>query len=110
MAARRSRAWNSAGPSVQAAELELPLPAMAEDQWSEVDEYFSEKLLPRDPVLESALEASVTGTADLSGLEQVVNTKPFLLSTVQLTRHLDHCPAEPRTSEQPLCSLVPLCR
>jgi predicted O-methyltransferase YrrM len=32
---------------------------MAEDQWSEVDRYFSEGLLPSDPILESALEASV---------------------------------------------------
>lgn len=33
--------------------------AMAEDQWTEVDQYFSGKLLPSDPVLESALETSV---------------------------------------------------
>ena len=32
---------------------------MAEDQWTEVDQYFSESLLPSDPILESALEASV---------------------------------------------------
>jgi predicted O-methyltransferase YrrM len=32
---------------------------MAEDQWTEVDQYFSGKLLPSDPILESALEASV---------------------------------------------------
>ena len=32
---------------------------MAEDQWSEVDRYFSEGLLPSDPILESALKASV---------------------------------------------------
>jgi predicted O-methyltransferase YrrM len=32
---------------------------MAEDQWTEVDHYFSESLLPSDPILESALEASV---------------------------------------------------
>jgi predicted O-methyltransferase YrrM len=32
---------------------------MAEDQWAEVDQYFSESLLPSDPILESALEASV---------------------------------------------------
>ena len=30
---------------------------MAEDQWTEVDQYFSERLLPSDPILESALEA-----------------------------------------------------
>jgi predicted O-methyltransferase YrrM len=32
---------------------------MAEDQWTEVDQYFSESLLASDPILESALEASV---------------------------------------------------
>jgi predicted O-methyltransferase YrrM len=32
---------------------------MAEDQWTEVDRYFSDKLLPNDPSLESALETSV---------------------------------------------------
>ena len=32
---------------------------MAEDKWTEVDQYFSESLLPSDPILESALEASV---------------------------------------------------
>jgi predicted O-methyltransferase YrrM len=33
---------------------------MNEDQWTEVDQYFSNSLLPNDPILESALEASVT--------------------------------------------------
>jgi predicted O-methyltransferase YrrM len=33
---------------------------MNEDQWTEVDQYFSKGLLPNDPILESALEASVT--------------------------------------------------
>src|SRR6476659_3474001 len=32
---------------------------MAEDQWTEVDQYFSESLLHNDPILELALEASV---------------------------------------------------
>jgi predicted O-methyltransferase YrrM len=32
---------------------------MTEDQWTEVDQYFSESLLPSDPILESALEAIV---------------------------------------------------
>ena len=32
---------------------------MTEDQWTEVDQYFSDSLLPTDPILESALEASV---------------------------------------------------
>jgi predicted O-methyltransferase YrrM len=31
---------------------------MAEDLWTEVDNYFSERLIPSDPILESALEAS----------------------------------------------------
>jgi predicted O-methyltransferase YrrM len=35
------------------------LTAMAEDQWTKVDQYFSERLLPNDPILESALETSV---------------------------------------------------
>ena len=33
---------------------------MAEDRWTEVDRYFSERLLPSDSILESALETSVT--------------------------------------------------
>jgi len=32
---------------------------MTENQWTEVDQYFSESLLPSDPILGSALEASV---------------------------------------------------
>jgi predicted O-methyltransferase YrrM len=32
---------------------------MAEDQWTQVDQYFSESLLPSDPILQSALETSV---------------------------------------------------
>lgn len=32
---------------------------MAEDQWTEVDQYFSERLIPSDPILDSALEASL---------------------------------------------------
>ncbi|HEX9127826.1 MAG TPA: O-methyltransferase [Gemmatimonadaceae bacterium] len=40
------------------AEIELP-DAVTEDQWTEVDQYFSESLLPSDPILDSALEASV---------------------------------------------------
>lgn len=31
----------------------------AQDEWSEVDHYFAERLLPSDAVLESALEASI---------------------------------------------------
>jgi predicted O-methyltransferase YrrM len=33
---------------------------MAKDQWTEVDQYFSERLIPTDPILEAALETSVT--------------------------------------------------
>jgi predicted O-methyltransferase YrrM len=33
---------------------------MAEDQWTEVEQYFSKRLLPSDPILESALEACAT--------------------------------------------------
>jgi predicted O-methyltransferase YrrM len=32
---------------------------MADEQWAQVDQYFSEALLPSDPTLESALETSV---------------------------------------------------
>ncbi|HYS69627.1 MAG TPA: O-methyltransferase [Gemmatimonadaceae bacterium] len=31
---------------------------MAEDLWTDVDQYFSDKLLPKDPILESAAEAA----------------------------------------------------
>jgi predicted O-methyltransferase YrrM len=41
--------------------MEQPTPVtMTEDQWTKVDHYFSEMLLPSDPILESALEASLT--------------------------------------------------
>src|SRR6476620_4762746 len=32
---------------------------MTDDQWAQVDRYFSESLLPNDQILESALEASI---------------------------------------------------
>ena len=32
---------------------------MAEEQWTAVDEYFSDRLLPNDPILTAALEASL---------------------------------------------------
>jgi len=32
---------------------------MVEEQWTEVDRYFSERLIPSDPILDSALEASL---------------------------------------------------
>jgi len=32
---------------------------MADEQWTQVDQYFSERLLPSDPALESAIEMSV---------------------------------------------------
>jgi predicted O-methyltransferase YrrM len=34
---------------------------MAEEKWTEVDQYFSDRLIPSDPILDSALEASVAG-------------------------------------------------
>ena len=34
--------------------------AMTKDQWTEVEKYFSESLLPKDPALESALEDCAT--------------------------------------------------
>ena len=39
---------------------------MTQDQWTEVDRYFSESLLPSDSILESALEASTA-----AGLPQI---------------------------------------
>lgn len=32
---------------------------MAEEQWTAVDQYFSERLLPNDPILEAAVEGSI---------------------------------------------------
>lgn len=55
---------------------------MAEDQWTEVDRYFSESLLPNDPILESALEASVA-----AGLPQI-NVSPNQGKLLQMLAQL----------------------
>ncbi|MBA3558687.1 MAG: O-methyltransferase [Gemmatimonadaceae bacterium] len=55
---------------------------MTEDQWTEVDQYFSESLLPSDPVLESALEASVT--AGLPAISVSPNQGKFLQMLAQI--------------------------
>ena len=47
---RRERSYGSAARN---------LSEMTEDQWSEVDRYFSDSLLPSDPTLESVLDASI---------------------------------------------------
>ena len=79
---------------------------MAEDQWTEVDQYFSERLLPSDPILESALENSATAGLPaisvspnqgklLQMLAQLVNARAILevgtlggYSTIWLARGL----------------------
>ena len=55
---------------------------MAEDQWTEVDRYFSEGLLPSDPSLESALETSAT--AGLPAISVSPNQGKFLQMLAQL--------------------------
>jgi predicted O-methyltransferase YrrM len=55
---------------------------MAEEQWTEVDQYFSEKLLPTDPSLTSTLEASVS--AGLPAISVSPNQGKFL----QILAHL----------------------
>ena len=49
---------------------------MPEQQWTQVDQYFSEMLLPSDPILESALEASLT--AGLPAISVSPNQGKFL--------------------------------
>jgi predicted O-methyltransferase YrrM len=49
---------------------------MAEDQWTEVDRYFSASLLPSDPVLEAALEESAA--AGLPAISVSPNQGKFL--------------------------------
>jgi predicted O-methyltransferase YrrM len=49
---------------------------MAEDQWTEVDRYFSESLLPGDPVLDAAQEASAA--AGLPAISVSPNQARFL--------------------------------
>ena len=55
---------------------------MAEEQWTEVDRYFSERLLPTDPSLESALEASLA--AGLPAISVSPNQGKFLQILAQL--------------------------
>ena len=55
---------------------------MAEDQWTEVDQYFSKRLLPSDPVLESALDASAT--AGLPAISVSPNQGKLLQMLAQL--------------------------
>ncbi len=55
---------------------------MAEDQWTEVDRYFSDRLLPGDPILESALEASVA--AGLPAISVSPNQGRFLQILAQI--------------------------
>jgi len=55
---------------------------MSEEQWTEVDQYFSGRLLPTDPSLESALETSVT--AGLPAISVSPNQGKFLQILAQL--------------------------
>lgn len=55
---------------------------MAEEQWTEVDRYFWERLLPTDPSLESALETSVT--AGLPAISVSPSQGKFLQILAQL--------------------------
>jgi predicted O-methyltransferase YrrM len=55
---------------------------MAEDQWMEVDQYFSERLLPSDPILELALETSVA--AGLPAISVSPNQGKFLQILAQI--------------------------
>ena len=55
---------------------------MAEEQWTEVDRYFSERLLRTDPSLQSALETSVA--AGLPAISVSPNQGKFLQILAQL--------------------------
>ena len=55
---------------------------MTEKQWTEVDQYFSGKLLPNDAVLESALETSAT--AGLPAISVSPNQGKFLQILAQI--------------------------
>jgi predicted O-methyltransferase YrrM len=55
---------------------------MAEDQWTEVDQYFSERLLPSDPIMELALETSVA--AGLPAISVSPNQGKFLQILAQI--------------------------
>ena len=56
---------------------------MAEELWTEVDQYFSEHLLPSDPILESALEASLA--AGLPAIAVSPNQGKLLQILAQIT-------------------------
>lgn len=56
---------------------------MVEDLWTEVDQYFSHKLIPSDPILESALEDSVT--AGLPAIAVSPNQGKLLQILAQIT-------------------------
>jgi predicted O-methyltransferase YrrM len=55
---------------------------MAENRWTEVDRYFSERLLPNDPILESALETSAA--AGLPAISVSPNQGRLLQMLVQI--------------------------
>jgi predicted O-methyltransferase YrrM len=70
-------------PEAARGEIETSTRAMAEEQWTAVDQYFSERLLPSDPVLESALESSVA--AGLPAISVSPNQGRFLQMLAQIT-------------------------
>jgi predicted O-methyltransferase YrrM len=55
---------------------------MTEDQWTEVDRYFSDSLLPNDPILEHALEA--TAAAGLPAIAVSPNQGKLLQILAQI--------------------------
>jgi len=55
---------------------------MTEELWTEVDRYFSEHLLPSDPILESALEESAS--AELPAISVSPNQGRFLQMLAQI--------------------------
>jgi predicted O-methyltransferase YrrM len=55
---------------------------MTEDQWSEVDRYFSDSLLPEDPILDDALEA--TAAAGLPAIAVSPNQGKLLQILAQI--------------------------
>jgi predicted O-methyltransferase YrrM len=69
-------------PEATSGEVETSTRAMAEEQWTAVDQYFSERLLPSDPVLESALESSVA--AGLPAISVSPNQGRFLQMLAQI--------------------------
>src|SRR3982751_4185337 len=61
---------------------DFPEIKMTEDQWSEVDRYFSDSLLPRDPILDDALEA--TAAAGLPAIAVSPNQGKLLQILAQI--------------------------